>query len=82
MGERSDTIMVMRIDPSTKQGAVLSFPRDLWVDIPGRAPNRINAAYIKDDPQRLIDTIYQNFGVPIDHYIQVDFCAFKTIVEA
>lgn len=82
MGERSDTIMVMRIDPATKQGAVLSFPRDLWVKIAGGNKSRINSAYVKDNPQKLIDTIYNNFGVPIDHFIQVDFCAFKTIVEA
>lgn len=80
-GERSDTIMIMRVDPATKQAAVLSFPRDLWVQIAGRGKQRINTAYVKDEPQRLIDTIYQNFGVGIDHFIQVDFCAFKTIVD-
>jgi len=83
MGERSDTIMLMRVDPSTNRAAVLSFPRDLWVQIAGRQnKNRINTAYVKDDPQRLIDTIYQNFGVGVDHFIQVDFCAFKNIVDA
>jgi LCP family protein required for cell wall assembly len=83
MGERSDTIMLMRVDPSANRAAVLSFPRDLWVQIAGRQnKNRINTAYVKDDPQRLIDTIYQNFGVGVDHFIQVDFCAFKNIVDA
>lgn len=83
MGERSDTIMLMRVDPSTNRAAVLSFPRDLWVQIAGRQnKNRINSAYVKDEPQRLIDTIYQNFGVGVDHFIQVDFCAFKNIVDA
>lgn len=82
MGARSDTVMIMRVDPSTKQAAVLSFPRDLWVDIAGRgSPQRINTAYVKDDPQRLIDTIYQNFGIGVDHFIQIDFCAFRTIVN-
>jgi LCP family protein required for cell wall assembly len=82
MGERSDTIMVLRVDPSSDRIAVLSFPRDLYVDIPGSGRSRINAAYQRDDPQRLVDTIYDNFGVSIDHYIQVDFCAFKTLVDA
>ena len=83
MGERSDTIMLMRVDPSTNRAAVLSFPRDLWVQIAGRQnKNRINTAYVKDDPQRLIDTLYQNFGLGVDHFIQVDFCAFKNIVDA
>lgn len=82
-GERSDTIMMWRVNPSTSQVAVLSFPRDLWVAIDGRSSKgRINEAYKRDDPQRLINTIAQNFGILTDHYIQVDFCAFKTLVNA
>jgi LCP family protein required for cell wall assembly len=82
IGNRSDTIMVMRVDPVTRQAAVLSFPRDLWVPIPGRSEGRINSAYIKDDYSLLAQTIYENFGIVVDHYIQVDFCAFKRIVDA
>ena len=83
LGERSDTIMMWRVNPATSQVAVLSFPRDLWVTIAGRSSQqRINAAYERDNPQQLIDTIYQNFGIPTDHFIQVDFCAFKTLVDA
>ncbi len=82
MGERSDTVMIMRVDPATKRAAVLSFPRDLWVTIAGRGgKNRINSAYVRDDPTRLLGTIFNNFGVAVDHYIQIDFCAFKTIVD-
>ena len=82
IGNRSDTIMVMRVDPSTRQAAVLSFPRDLWVQIPGKGKSRINSAYVKDDYSRLAQTLYDNFGIVVDHYIQVDFCAFKRIVDA
>ena len=82
-GERSDTIMLWRVNPATSQVAVLSFPRDLWVTIAGRSSQqRINVAYQRDNPQRLIDTIYQNFLIPVDHFIQVDFCAFKILVDA
>lgn len=81
-GERSDTIMVVRLDPSTKRSAVLSFPRDLYVRIPGHGTSRINSAYHQDDPQLLIDTIQAEFGVPIDHFVQVDFCAFQKVVSA
>ncbi|MFM2073522.1 MAG: hypothetical protein RLZZ623_3786 [Actinomycetota bacterium] len=82
MGERSDTIMIMRVDPSKKAAAVLSFPRDLWVTIDGgNKKNRINSAYVRDDPQKLINTIFSNFGVGVDHFIQIDFCAFRTIVN-
>jgi LCP family protein required for cell wall assembly len=81
-GERSDTIIVVRIDPATHSVAMLSFPRDLWVDVPDHGKGRISAAYERDNPQRLIDTLMTNFGVPIDHFIQVDFCAFKKLVDA
>jgi len=80
-GERSDTIMVWRVDPSANQVAVLSFPRDLYVTVAGGSKTRINSAYRRDDPSRLQDTIFLNFEIPIDHYIQVDFCAFKRLVD-
>jgi polyisoprenyl-teichoic acid--peptidoglycan teichoic acid transferase len=78
----TDTIMVVRVDPATPHMAILSFPRDLWVEIPGQGNARINSAYERNNPQRLIDTLMGNFGVPIDHFIQVDFCAFKKLVDA
>ena len=82
-GERSDTIMMWRVNPATSQVAVLSFPRDLFVDIAGSSrKGRINEAYERDNPQKLIDTIYQNFGIGTDHFVQVDFCAFQTLVTA
>ncbi|MEO5975380.1 MAG: LCP family protein [Ilumatobacteraceae bacterium] len=82
-GERSDTIMVIRVNPIDNQAAFLSFPRDLWVKIASSTrSNRINTAFDRKNPNRLIDTIYQNFGVPIDHYVNIDFCAFKQIVDA
>lgn len=82
-GERSDTIMIIRIDPSSKQAAILSFPRDLWVDIAGTTrQNRINSAFQSTDPNRLVATIKENFDVPVDHYVNINFCAFKEIVTA
>jgi LCP family protein required for cell wall assembly len=81
-GERSDTIMVWRVNPATQQVAVLSFPRDLYVSIDGGSKGRINTAYRRDDPDRLRSTIFSNFGIEIDHYVQVDFCAFKRLVDA
>jgi len=89
VGERTgyagltDTIMLIRVNPRENQAAVLSFPRDLWVKIAkSDSKNRINTAYRPNEPQRLIDTIMSNFGIGVDHYISVDFCAFKTIVNA
>ncbi len=81
LGERSDTIMLWRANPETNQLAVLSFPRDLYVDIRGRK-DRINASYKRDDPSKMIEVLSTNFGVPVDHYVQVDFCAFRQLVDA
>lgn len=79
----TDTIMIIRVNPKENQAAVLSFPRDLYVRIAkSDSRNRINTAFRPNEPQRLVDTIMTNFGVAVDHYIAVDFCAFKTIVNA
>lgn len=83
LGERSDTIMIIRIDPSSKRAAILSFPRDLWVNIAGTTrQNRINSAFKSTDPNRLVATIEKSFGISVDHYVNVNFCAFKEIVTA
>lgn len=80
-GSRTDTIMVLRIDRDTNKAWVLSFPRDLWVRIAGTNTfNRINAAYVKGLPT-LIDTIRENFGVPIWHVVLVDFVGFQKVVS-
>lgn len=82
IGSRSDTMMLIRVDPAG-QTAMLSFPRDLWVTIAGsNGKSRINAAFDPDNPLKLIDTIKLNFGLSVDHYINVDFCGFKDIVDA
>ena len=79
-GHRSDTLMVVRVDPSKKAVSVLSVPRDLWVQIDGEG-HRINAAY-NDGPQAVIDAVQENLGVPVNHYVEVDFVAFQRLVEA
>jgi LCP family protein required for cell wall assembly len=75
--------MVLRVDPTNNDVVVLSFPRDLWVNIAGTTrQSRINSAFDSKDPNRLIRTISNNFGVPIDHYVNVNLCAFKEIVDS
>lgn len=82
-GERSDSIMVVRVNPTDNQAAILSFPRDMWVKQAGTGrSNRINANFDKRNPNQLIRTIKDNFGISIDHYVNVDFCAFSDIVDA
>jgi LCP family protein required for cell wall assembly len=81
-GRRSDTIMVLRFDPSTNSGALLSLPRDLFVPISGTGKkNRINSAYAAG-PDVLVKTIQEALGIPIHHYVEIDFNGFKKMVEA
>jgi len=81
-GERTDTIMVLRIDRATDRAWVLSLPRDTWVRIAGtRRWDRINAAYA-NGPAVLADTIRENFGIPIWHMVEVDFVGFQKVVAA
>ena len=80
-GSRSDTIMVMRIDPAETQVDVVSFPRDLYLPLANGTTQRINAAY-GEGRQVLIDTIQQNFGITLNHYVEVDFTGFQSMVEA
>ncbi|HEV8115801.1 MAG TPA: LCP family protein [Acidimicrobiales bacterium] len=86
--QRSDTMMVMRLDPKNDRATVLSIARDLYVDIEGGGKGRINEAFAKKgepskaDPDRLVRTIKSNFGITINHYIEIDFGGFREVVNA
>lgn len=80
-GTRADTIMLARIDPEGTQVQIVSFPRDLWLPLATGETNRINAAY-GQGRQVLIDTIQENFGITINHYVEVDFTGFRRMVDA
>ncbi|MEI8001433.1 MAG: LCP family protein [Actinomycetes bacterium] len=84
-GKRSDTMMVLHVEPQAGRTLVVSFPRDLWVDIPGVGKSKINASFNQDlggGPDRVIATIQNNFGITINHYLEVDFVSFQEIVDA
>jgi LCP family protein required for cell wall assembly len=79
-GQRSDTIMLMRLEP--ERSLVMSIPRDLFVQIAGSGrEQRINAAY-NDGPVTLIQTIQQNLDLPIHRYMEVDFVTFASLVDS
>ena len=80
-GQRSDTIMVLHIDPKQQKAAILSIPRDLYVSIPGNGSDKINAAFSIGGPPLLIRTIKDTLGVDINHYVEVDFAGFERIVN-
>jgi polyisoprenyl-teichoic acid--peptidoglycan teichoic acid transferase len=78
----SDTIMILRHELSTGRASLLSIPRDLYVEIAGtNKKGRINTAYDKGTDV-LVETIENNFNIPINHYVEVDFNGFKSLVDA
>jgi LCP family protein required for cell wall assembly len=86
---RSDTMLVLTMDPIAKTAAMLSIPRDLYVDIPGYGFDKINRAYFLAEKDRLpgggpalaMKTVERLIGVPIDHFAVVDFPSFTTFVD-
>jgi len=79
-GTRSDTIMVLRVDKGDGSAALLSIPRDLYVEIEGFT-GRINGAY-NDGAAALVTTVQTALQLPIHHYVEIDFFGFKTLVDA
>ncbi|MXV92950.1 MAG: LytR family transcriptional regulator [Chloroflexi bacterium] len=86
---RTDTMILLHVNPARRTVGVLSLPRDLWVRIPGFVESRINTAYLKVDaaaypgggPALAMDTIYENFGLRVDKYLLVNFEVFITLVD-
>ena len=79
-GRRSDTIMVLRQERNGGLSLV-SLPRDLWVPIAGTGHSqRINTAF-NEGPETLMATVTESLGIPIHHYVEVDFQGFKDIIE-
>lgn len=78
----SDSIILVRVAPATKQLALLSIPRDLWVNVPGVGMSKINAAFSGGDPSRLIDVIEKQLHIPVNHYAGVGFDSFEQIADA
>ena len=71
--------MVLHADGD--QTYAVSFPRDLWVNVPGKGMAKINAAY-NDGPQKVVDMLKADFNIDINHYLEVNFIAFERLVDA
>jgi LCP family protein required for cell wall assembly len=86
---RSDTMIVLTIDPLTKTAGMMSVPRDMWVNIPGFGYSRVNTAYADGEgsklpgggPELARKTVEQFLGVPIQYYAQIDFGAFVQFID-
>lgn len=86
---RSDTMILLTIDPQSKTAGMMSIPRDLWVNIPGFNYAKINTAYYNGDafklpgggPELAMRTVEQVVGVPVQYYAQMEFWAFTQLID-
>jgi len=87
---RTDTMMLVSIDPTTKSLGILSIPRDLYVAIPGYSePQRVNTPMVLGELQRpgygpdlMKQTVQYNLGIRVHDYVAIDFNTFITIVDS
>lgn len=79
---RSDSLIVAHVSADRTRVHLISFPRDLWVDIPGHGKGKINWAYAFGGPQLTVSTLEQLLGVRMDHTATVDFTGFIALADA
>ena len=82
---RADTIILVHTDPALEKAIILSFPRDLWVEIPGRGEDKINAAFEGGvdggGPALVAETLHKLTGLKINHVLYVDLAGFQGVIE-
>lgn len=79
---RSDTIMLLHLDANREHAYLISFPRDMWVSVPGYATTKINAAYAYGGSKLMAETLNKLTGIHIDHAAVVDFSGFADLTKA
>ena len=79
---RSDTIMLLHLDADRKHAYLISFPRDMWVSVPGHGTTKINAAYSYGGSKLMAQTVNRLTGIEIDHAAIVDFSGFADLTAA
>lgn len=79
---RSDAMILLSVSSKTRTIHMTSLLRDMYVDIPGRNGNRLNAAYSFGGPELLLETVKQNLGIEVNRYAVVNFQAFANLVDA
>jgi LCP family protein required for cell wall assembly len=82
---RADTIMLVHTDPALEKAIILSFPRDLYVDIPGQGQDKINAAFEGGidggGAIRVAETVHDLTGLKINHVLYVDLAGFQGVID-
>ncbi len=81
-GHRTDTMILVSLDLESGIATLLSFPRDLYVFIPGWRVDRINVADAYGGPERVAQTILYNFGIEVDHTVMINFYGFTQVVDS
>lgn len=81
-GARSDTMMLVRLNPQADAITLMSIPRDLKVFIPGVGSDKINRAYDEGGPRLALKTIKQLLGIEINHVVNVNFSGFEDIIDS
>ena len=79
---RSDAMILLSISEKTRTVQMISFLRDMYVEIPGHDGNRLNAAYAYGGPELLMEPVRENFQIPVSRYVLVNFEAFANLVDA
>jgi LCP family protein required for cell wall assembly len=81
-GVNSDVVMILHLDPRSGKVSILSIPRDLFIpNARSTGPNKIDAALVQG-PERLVAAIEQDFGIPIQHYVELNFDSFQGVVNS
>jgi polyisoprenyl-teichoic acid--peptidoglycan teichoic acid transferase len=81
-GRRGDVVLLLHLVPASHRAWMLSIPRDLYVPVAGTGGRaKLNAALAKG-PEQLVETIQADFGIPVNHYLLVDFDGFRAVVDA
>ncbi len=80
--QRSDVIMLVRVNAARTAAVVASIPRDSWVAVPGHGMAKINAAYAYGGPTLLVRTVEALTNVRVDHFATIDFAGFRAMVDA
>jgi LCP family protein required for cell wall assembly len=79
---RTDTILILTLDPRRHQASLLSVPRDLWVDIPGYGYGKLAIAYEVGGPRLATYTLQRDLGIPVQYYVALTFRGFSQLVDA
>jgi LCP family protein required for cell wall assembly len=78
---RTDTMILLTLDPQGKNAGMMSLPRDLYVPLPDRGMDRINTAHVYGGPDYAKRAVEYNFGIPVQHYARVNFVALTSIID-